>query len=92
MSRFSERFVFWDGYLRNENERYEPSCRQKGGGPYPCVAPGTRAYTAAVLVDILQSDQLRSKIEHLKMSHAELTMDCTGVKKKIDQARGEKPL
>ena len=43
-------------------------------------------------LSLFQSDDLRTKIEKLKMSHAELTMDCSGVRKKIDEARQEKPL
>ncbi|XP_020613200.1 coiled-coil domain-containing protein 96-like [Orbicella faveolata] len=40
-----------------------------------------------------QSDELRAKIERLKMDHAELTMNCSGVRTKIEGARQEeKPL
>ena len=34
-----------------------------------------------------ESSDLRSKLENLKMLHAELTLSCNGVRKKIDQAR-----
>ncbi|RMX54659.1 hypothetical protein pdam_00009337 [Pocillopora damicornis] len=34
-----------------------------------------------------QSDDLRAKIDRLKMDHAELTMDCSGIRTKIEGAR-----
>ena len=36
-----------------------------------------------------QSDDLREKIGRLKMAHAELTMNCSGVRTKIEGARLE---
>ncbi|CAH3025353.1 unnamed protein product, partial [Porites evermanni] len=36
-----------------------------------------------------QSDDLREKINRLKMAHAELTMNCSGVRTKIEGARLE---
>lgn len=34
-----------------------------------------------------ESTDLREQLERLKMEHAELTLSCNGVRKKIDQAR-----
>ena len=39
LSRYCERFVFWNGYVRNEKQRYGPSCPKVGGlkSPSPCL-------------------------------------------------------
>ena len=39
VSRYCERFVFWNGYVRNEKQRYGPSCPKVGGlkPPSPCL-------------------------------------------------------
>ena len=45
MLRFCKCFNFWNGYVRKENQRYEPSCPKVGGleppQPSPCAAPGS---------------------------------------------------
>jgi len=34
-----------------------------------------------------EGDDLREKLEHLKIQHAELTLHCNQVRRKIEQAR-----
>ena len=34
-----------------------------------------------------EGDQLRAKLERLKRQHAELTLSCSGVRRKIEEAR-----
>ena len=41
MSSFCERFVFWNGYVRKENQRHGPSC-PKVGGSSPAAPPPER--------------------------------------------------
>ena len=38
-----------------------------------------------------EGDDLKSKLEELKMQHAELTLNLNGVRRKIEQARADRP-
>ena len=38
-----------------------------------------------------EGDDLKSKLDHLKMQHAELTLNCNQVRRKIEQARTGRP-
>ena len=64
-------------HLRIDNHRLRQNCGLLGNEP--------------LLRDFEErkdeSDDLRSQLERLKMTHAELTLSCNGVRKKIDQAR-----
>ena len=64
--------------LRIDNQRLRQNCGLLGNEP--------------LLRDFEErkdeSDDLRQKLENLKMQHAELTLNLNGVRRKIDQAKG----
>ncbi|KAL8583301.1 hypothetical protein ACOMHN_043078 [Nucella lapillus] len=37
-----------------------------------------------------EGDDLKAQLDHLKMQHAELTLNCNGVRRKIEQVRGSR--
>lgn len=63
--------------LRIDNQRLRQSCGLLGNEP--------------LLRDFEErkdeSDDLRERLERLKMTHAELTLNCNQVRRKIEQAR-----
>ena len=64
-------------HLRIDNHRLRQNCGLLGNEPLLRDFENRKD----------ESGELRDQLERLKMEHAELTLSCNGVRKKIDQAR-----
>ena len=57
MSFFCERFIFWNGYIREENPRYGPSCPEVGGSIPPSPCEGFTFRGSAFFLNATQNNQ-----------------------------------
>ena len=79
MSRFCERFVFWNGYVREENPRYGTSCPKVGGSRPPSPCQGMTFRGSAHFLNATQNNQnkLQAKGTHYMKRSGHLPLPWT---------------
>ena len=79
MSRSCERFLFWNGYVREENPRYEPSCPKVGGSSSPSPWEVITFRGAAYFLNATQNNwnKLQAKVTYYMKRSGHLALPWT---------------
>ena len=69
MSRFCERSVLWNGYIRKHNQRYGPSCQKVGAPQAPPAPPPARPLVKSVQLTSSRRTSRRCRRKCSRPSH-----------------------